>query len=485
MAYTSVVDYLNANGQDSSLSARAALAANQGLVSNANEYLTLASKGLNADINTKLLSNLQSGTPGAKTGSTTSFAGNAPVVTGGPITSSNLSTSYNLPEPTSFLSANDSKSMNDMIGEVAKLNITDSNRLAIDNLRSQLQTQTTTEKNAAQKEVDQYKKQLNDVVGSTATRDAFNAGVDEYKIKENLALYTDIQNRIVDAQKALDIGLIYEKDRPARMKFITGAESTLKQQGLATIGALQGTAAVIKGNIEIAKSLVDATVSAINTDNERSFKALTTLLDLANNNLVSLTEQERKLVNDRLTSIETGAADLQKKKDASLELMTKYPKAYLNGGVTLLDSYETALQKMLPAMAADEKAKFDADLAVKYKQANGSSGTDTAKTEQYKAQLLAAKNNGMTYNEAVLGFADVLPIDYINAIYRQGKTDSGAQDQITDSYYSQFLDENGNVKPGYTVSIDPKNGRPVVTPTKTEGDGFWSNIGQAFSSLFK
>jgi len=477
----SIVDYLTSKGQDSSLSARAKLAVDNGLIGSTQEYLSLASQGLNGDINSKLLSKLSSSssttTPTTTPASGTSYAGNAPVVTGGAITSSDLTKSYNLPEPTKFIDGTKLSSLNEIIGNVAKVNMTNSTQYSIDQLRAQLQETTTRQKEQAQKEVDAYKKQINDIVGSTDTVDAYNAAVKKYKIEDNLELYTEIQQKIVDAQQALEIGLIYEKDRPARMKFITGAESTLKQQGLATIGALQGTAAVIKGNIDIAKGLVESTVAAINTDNERSFKALTTLLDLANNELISLTDEERKLVDDRITSIEAAATDLQNKKEAAIDLMVKFPRAYLQGGVTLLDSYEEALQKMLPVMAQDETDKLNAELTSK----SSSTKLTDAQISELKAELLDLKSKGMTYDEAIIAYSNDLPISYINDVYGR-KSVSDPEQIVTDSYYKQFINPDGTMKTGYTVTVDPKNGRPVVS--ESESPGFWSQIGSAFSSIF-
>ena len=485
---SSLTDYIKSTGGDSSLTGRANLAVSNGLVSNASEYLTLASQGKNGDINTKLLGSLQATktdttsapTPIAPVNSTNpTMSGNVPISTGGPITSGQLGNSFNTPEPTSFVDTSKTPTLNDKITEVAKMNLVDPNQKAIDELKSQLQTLTADKKTKVETDVETAKNNLNAEVNSTKTEDAIKSIYDEFKIKENLALYSEIQTKVVDAQNALNMGLVYEMGRPARQRFVTGAENTLKTQGLATIGALQGTAAVIKGNIDLAKSFADSTIDAINVDNERSFKALNTLLDLANNNLIDLTEQERKIVDERLGTLETNAANLQKNKDDVLDYMTKYPRAFLKGGVTLLDSKEKALQKMLPVMAADEKSKLDAELYSKYK--TSSTADSKAEEEVFKGQLLAAKNGGMPYSEAILAFADVLDPTYINTIYGQAKTTSSGEQAITDSYYNQFLNPDGTVKPGYSVTVDPKNGRPVVTETKADdGVSFWQKIGNWF-----
>lgn len=484
MAQTSLVDYLKTTGGDSSLSGRANLAVSKGLVSSASEYMNLAAQGKNADINTKLLSSLQT-TPAATptstvTPTTPKNTSSVPVVSSSPMTSSQFESSVNLPEPTSYISTTKNPTLSDKITQVAKTSLTDSNKAAIDNLQALRLEAIAKEKENAQNQVSDFKNQLLENVGSTKTSDALTNIYDKYKIEENLALYSDIQTKIVDAQQALNMGLIYEADRPARMKFVTGSESTLQKQGLATIGALQGTAAVIKGNIELAKSFADSTVAAIVQDNETSFKALNTLLDLANNDLIQLGKDEKEIINSRLTSLEDEANRLQKNKDDVTDLMIKYPKAFLSGGVTLLDSKETALQKMLPTMSADEKTKFDADIASKYKES--STATSEAIKTKYKEELSTLKAKGMTYEEAVNAYGPYVGVDYINELYGISKTSEGA---IQNAYYDQFIDKTtGKVKEGYSVSIDAK-GNPVVEKTAGASDGFWANIGQAFSSIFK
>lgn len=478
METTSIVDYLNSLGKDSSLPSRAQLAVDNGLVSSTNEYMTLASQGKNADINTSLLTKLQTtpaavppaatGTPTPSTVSSVNQFGTAP------LTGSQVEKGTTLPEPSTYVQTSPAKNLSDMVSEVAKTTMT-ANQLEIDNLRKQLESLNATELAAKKTEVAGLKEKVAANVGTTAAQDALKTSNEKFKVEENIKLYSDIQQRIVDAQQALNMGLIYEGDRPARMKFITGAESTLQKQGLATIGALQGTAAVIKGNLDLAKAYADSTINAINSDNEKSFKALTTLLDLSNNDLVSLTENERKLVNSRLDAIETQANTIQKNKDAVLELMTKYPKAFANGGVTLLDTREQALAKMLPTMAADEKAKFENDL--KTTNAASVSARKAAQLQEDKALLLAAKANNMPYDEAILAFADTIPVADIAAIYGRKAGDVGGESAITDSYYNQFIDPaTGKVKAGYSISIDPKTGRPLVEQTPAADGGWWGTV---------
>lgn len=504
MTTNSIVDYLKEKGQASDLSSRAKLAVDNGFVGSTQEYISRASAGTNADINTNLLAKLQTTPPVVAPPSTTppvdattsasstgnvsssSYNGNTPVVSNAPVTSSQLATMATAPSPTTFVQANTGNSFADTITKVAKMNITDANTQAIDTLKSQLQASQASEKAALETTVKGDRTAINNLTNSTQSQDALTNALETYKVKENLALYSDIQTKIVEAQKALDLGLVYEADRPARMQFITGTQSTLQKQGLATIGALQGTAAVIKGNIDLAKSFADATVNAINSDNERSFKALTTLLDLDNGKLVTLTADEKATINDRISSIEKQSEQMQKNKDDVIGYMTSYPSAFLKGGVTLLDSRETALKKMLPFLSATEQAKEQADLAYKNSQtavnisnANKTDTTgksDTPEVKAYKDEITQLKAKGTPYDQIINAYGALVPVAYINDLY--GVKDSYTQDQrIKDQFNAQFYNADGTLKTGYkyTGGTDPKTGAPVIEKAGATG-GVWDSI---------
>lgn len=464
----SIVDYLKESGQDSSLSSRAKLATQHGFASSEQEYLNLASQGRNGDINTRLLGALQSGSsPSNPGGGSSSQATDAARFNNSTISSADMERGSGLPEPTTYTDTQKTTPFSDRVSSVANSTLT-SSQLELDKLRQELQSITEGQKERAQAKRDKLEGQVEDFTNNTDAQDALDANNKKFKVEQNIQLYSDIQTKLVDAQEALEIGLVYEKDRPARMKFITGSESTLMKQGLATIGALQGTAAVIKGNLDMARAFGDSTVAAIAQDNETSFNALTTLLDLANNDLINLDTREEEIIDQRLNAIEDENTRIQDNKNDVVDLMTKYPRAFLAGGVTLLDSREEALEKMLPQMAADETALFNADLA-----SGSSTESDEDGPAADKQTMLQLKANGMSYEEAIDAFSDTLSVSWIKAVYGKGGTTTSNEDIITENYYGQFLDDDGKVKPGFDVSVDDK-GKPVISEASS-GDSKWWN----------
>ncbi len=390
-----------------------------------------------------------------------------PPIDNKPITSSDLERSTTLPEVSNFISATSGATLSQKVSAVASMTL-DSTKQILDQLYKQKEDQAAADKAATQANIDSERAGIVKLSTSTQLQDTLTKLNQQYDIDNKISQYTKIQNDIVAAQEALDMGIIYEGDRPARMSFIQGAQASLMKQGLAKIGALQGTASVLKGDIDLAKSYIDQTLGAIKDDQQNQWNALTTLLNLDNQKLVTLSSDEKDAVNSRLKLITDELDQQEKNKDDILNLMTQYPSAFLSGGVTLTDTKQQALQKMLPKMASDERAKFEASLA--------SSGTK-ANDQKAKQEMLGLKAKGMTYDEAVLAYGDQLDLSYIAGVYGRSTADKSTslEQQLKDAAYSKYFDANGNVLPNYTITIDQKNGRPVVEENKTDSGAKWYN----------
>lgn len=472
----SIVDYLDSTKQDSSFAARTKLAADNGI----SNYTGTAEQ------NTSLLDTLRKNSAPVSTTPTDPLT----KPNTGPITSSQLETATSMPDPVSLASDSQSTpSFSDQVSGVAKTVLT-GNQVAIDNLRKEQEDLIAKQKADAQAKIDGVTNDLNTIKNSTQLSDKLDEINRQFDVPNQIKMLTDINSRIAQAQDALNVGLAYEADRPARQQIVSGRMNTLKTQGLATIGALQGAASVIQGNINLARSYAETTLGAIKDDNARSIGALNTLLNLYNNKLVDLTTEEHAVVKDRINALEDQVKQLDKDKGDIQDFMTKYPSAFLRGGVTLTDSKDVALNKMLPFLAKDEQLKLAKTLQAKSGGSGGGSAKDAAKD---KTLLLQAKANGMPYHEAILAFADTLTPAYIDSIYpeesKKAKTiPSSSEDKFKDSVYGQLynqaFDEQGNVKPGYSVTLDPKTGSPTITTPQSNGDtpGIWSRVKNVFTN---
>lgn len=400
-----------------------------------------------------------------------------PAAPTGPITSSQLENASALPDPTSLVSAATAgASLSTKVASVAGSAL-DASRKTLDDLLAQKQTLEAAQKAQEEQNVKNLEAGITKQTTGTPAADALAAARTKFDVDNKIKLYSEIATKIVGAQEALNMGLIYEQDRPAREQLLVGRSASLQKQGLATIGALQGVAAVLKGDIDLAQSYADATISAIKEDDQRQMTALTTLLQLHNDKLVELTKEEKATLDERLANIQSQFTKNDADKKDIQDLMVNYPEAFLKGGVTLLDSKDSALKKMLPKMAAMEMQKFNADLAVKLHQASTAGKVTDAPAN--KSLLLAAKAKGMTYHEAILAFGDSLSISYIDSVYpgENKSTTPDLEKTFANLAYQKYLDDQGNLKPGVTVTIDPKNGRPVVSQEPVQdpnAGGVWN-----------
>lgn len=388
-----------------------------------------------------------------------------PTKTQGPITTAQLTSASQLPETSTVITSTQTAtgpSVAQTASAVAQ-STNDSLTKEVETLRKQMEDITKKEEADAKALVTADRTKVNDLVGKTTSQDAYQAQLTKYDIQNKMNLYTEIQNKIVAAQEALNMGIIYEGDRYARMDLILGRQASLQKQGLAAIGALQGTAAVIKGSIDLGVSLANAAMDALAADDTRSINALNTLLTLDNNKLVTLDATEKTQATDRLAALTKQMEESKTNRNDILGYMTSYPEAFLKGGVTLLDTRESALMKMLPIMSANEKTKFNADIAAKMHAYSNTTDKEGAAAD--KTALLDAKSKGMTYGEAKIAFGDRVSIAYINSLYSDLKgTDVTPEQAAKDAAYAKYMNADGTLKTGFTSKIDPANGRAIIEP---------------------
>lgn len=386
------------------------------------------------------------------------------------LTSSQVEAGSNLPDPSNLIGSADGSnraSFSDTISAVAGTTLSSTGK-SLDALYKQREDIAAKQKVAEQAKVDGLTTQLSEQQHSTAAQDALKAVNDKFHVDDTISKLEEVQQKISDAQEALNLGLIYEGNRPVRMSLLNGRSASLQKQGLATIGALQGTASALQGNIDLAKSYAATTIDAINTDNQNSISAIQTLLKLHEDNLITLTADEKSAADERLAAIQTESDKLLANKDDVSNFMTTYPTAFLKGGVTLLDTKETALQKMLPYLSQEEQAKIK--------------GTGTAAAKQAaESQLLQLKANGMPYEDALTAFGDVLMPAEIAPYYGRSATDPSAG---KGDIYTNFLNLDGTPKAGYIAALDDK-GNPIIQKApEPSGPNWFQKSASWIGSLF-
>lgn len=244
----------------------------------------------------------------------------------------------------------------------------------IDSLRAKEQDIVRLQKEQAERERAGVTDRYEQLFDTDIRQRALDADRKLFQVQQNIGALGDIRLKIAEASTALATGLIYERDQPVRMALLTGRSAKLKEQGLASLGALQASAQIIQGNIDLARAYADDTQQAISADIRDRVNALDTLLNLYNKDLVDLTDRERELIDERRNALENESKTLEKRKNDMFDLAVDHPIAFSKGGVTFNDSLDIALKKMTPFLAELEQQEIDLKIAAKKRAGGGGAG---------------------------------------------------------------------------------------------------------------
>jgi len=200
---------------------------------------------------------------------------------------------------------------------------------------------------------------LREISGTTAFQKRLQTDREAFQVEKTIATLNTVKQKMADASNALNQGLIYEESQPVRMGLLVGRSNELKKQGLAHIGALQATAEILQGNIDLARAYADQSLSAIRADNAEQRHALDTLLNMYDQDLIQLSKDEKNLINYRKNLLEGEADRMNRDKDTLLGFAEKNPDSFAKAGVTFMDTPEAALQKMLPYLSEMERLSLE------------------------------------------------------------------------------------------------------------------------------
>lgn len=229
----------------------------------------------------------------------------------------------------------------------------------IDDIQKQQEARLAQQKQEQQGVVKGLKDKLAELMNGTDYQDSLKKDRELFQVEQQIRDLGEIRTRIADAQNALTQGLIFEEGRATRMELLVGRSAELKKQGLAHIQALQSTAEIIKGNIDLARAYADDSIGAIRMDNEKRIGALNTLLSLEQSELISITEDEKQTIKERMNRLKEEADRISSEKDKVFALATENPQAFSKGGVTFMDTLDQAITKMLPHLSEEQKLALE------------------------------------------------------------------------------------------------------------------------------
>lgn len=224
---------------------------------------------------------------------------------------------------------------------------------------------------------------------------------------------------------------------------------------IARAGVIEAVVNLQNTYLSNAYTSIDRSVNAINQDRRDRIGYYSTILDLANRDIVSLSAEDRKLADKEISLLERDLVRAEEVADYVKKLMIDPGTAMLmaEGGVTLNDSIEVINKKLTQAqydrevreqaneimlqggipivdprtVPANQLASFtDARGQVHYyKLPKSSSGTGTASERAVASVSESISAQSMSFPDAVVRYANQLSLSEIYAAYNQsqmGKT---------------------------------------------------------------
>jgi hypothetical protein len=135
----------------------------------------------------------------------------------------------------------------------------------------------------------------------------------------------------------------------------------------ARAGLIQSAMAAYNGQIGQAYTMIDRSVAAINADRTDQMNYYQTILSLNNQSQLDLNDQAKTLAQQKLTQLQSDAADAQKTADTIKQAMLDpaTAQAYAQAGVTLTDTPEQINQKLSDYGYSQELATTNNQMAAK------------------------------------------------------------------------------------------------------------------------
>jgi len=181
----------------------------------------------------------------------------------------------------------------------------------------------------------------------------FKAQLEEYKFQENWDNLSQVMIDIAKVRESMNLGIAQEGERSGPMSLGTRRQRSIEERGIAQIGALTAIAEVYQGNMNIARDVAIQSTEYLADYWNKQYKTYETLLDLAKKDVISLKAEEEQYLNLQMELVKAKEEKLEENKEQLSNLFLNNPQAAEKSGVSYLDSYEEALQKMMPYMAEE------------------------------------------------------------------------------------------------------------------------------------
>jgi hypothetical protein len=344
----------------------------------------------------------------------------------------------------------------------------------------------------------------------TSQQDILQQSFEAQKVENKMNEYNELLKEVVHEKEALQLGMSKEGQRIAPMGIINRRQQVLQEQGLARIGALTAMAEIQQESVNSAIKFAEFSYNAITADRKEKINNYNSLIKMYNENIIELDKEERKVIDDMIEGLENDNEKLEKNKEEIMSLIIESPKAARLGGVTLTDTIDEAIDKILPYLDEDDEVK---GFSLGQGQARFEFNPETGQFEEVAFNPKTFKSTGT--REGTIPFKKVsssdvaITSDYLNentggdgyvntAVYENAKKDWNREfgSGKFESFFSpeEFLNPNDPSAQKFlkTPSQIVKTAEEKTTDdTKLEeamkelNKGFFSKIKEGISGIFK
>jgi len=178
-------------------------------------------------------------------------------------------------------------------------------------------------------------------------QDEFEKQLKDRKVEENIKTYTNIQEEALKMKDSIQntINNLTGTSMLASLKSTKSLE--LMNRGNARLASLNSAGQIVKGNIDMARSIITESLGFMQKDIENQKTIYTNLMNLHTNKIIQLTADERAMIKDNMQVLEDEKQRLKNNADTIANIIsTTDPNVIVGSGVKATDEPVIAREKI-------------------------------------------------------------------------------------------------------------------------------------------
>lgn len=249
--------------------------------------------------------------------------------------------------------SNGQSQISDFISNIANSSMTNFEK-AILELQKQRETLNTQQLDLAKTKREDALVGLEGAMNQGSSLDLFKKLRDEAGIADKESKLDSIMQQINDVKASYEAGKNALVDQSATMKLLTGKQARLADQANAQISNLSAAGALVQGQLDRAETLVGNYFKFAMDDRQAEIDRRKILFDLADKNLITLTDEEKDINNKSIAFLTDMNNRQLKEKDAITALMLDNPEAWQAAAnkIDLTQPFEKIAKDLIPFIVA-------------------------------------------------------------------------------------------------------------------------------------